>query len=122
MIDPLALLPEYSTDVIDSRHRLVIIASQRAKHLMQGAKPTIPAKFTKESTTALEETLHGRVPFLVGAEARQAMKTVKRGRETELARKTGVQTEEDSEEIKRELGVSYVDDSASSNEPEGEES
>lgn len=120
MIDPLALLPEYSTDTIDSRHRLVIIASQRAKHLMQGAKPTIPTKFTKEGTIALEETLQSRVPFLVGLEARQAMKTVKRGRETELARKTTVQAEEDSEEIKRELGV-YVDDSTPSHEPEGEE-
>lgn len=120
MVDPLALLPEYSSDRIDSRHRLVIIASQRAKHLMQGSKPRIPSKFTKESSIALEETLHGHVPFLVGAEARQAMKEVKRGRETALERKTSALTEEDSEEIKRELSVS-IDDSSPSEESEGEE-
>ena len=38
MIDMLSLLPEYTTDQFDSRHRLVLVAAQRAKHLIQGAK------------------------------------------------------------------------------------
>ena len=47
MMDMLALLPENSKDRYDSRHRLVIAASQRAKQIMQGSRLTIQTKFTK---------------------------------------------------------------------------
>lgn len=120
MIDMLSLLPESAHERFDSRHRLVIAAAQRAKHLMQGAKPVGPQRFIKETTVALDEVLHGQIQFLTGKEARQAIKESKRGREAELERPPIVESPEDAREIKKELSV-YVDDSAKGGEAEGEE-
>jgi DNA-directed RNA polymerase subunit omega len=110
MIDMLSLLPQYTSNEFDSRHRLVIVASQRAKHLTQGAKPAAPSRFTKETTIALDEVLRGHVKFLTGKEAREAMKEAKRGKEGETER-IAMMTGEDAREIKKELSV-YVDDTA----------
>jgi DNA-directed RNA polymerase subunit omega len=121
MQDMLSLLPEGADAKFDSRHRMVIAASQRAKYLIQGGRPTTPSKFKKETTVALEEVLHGQVEYLVGKDARQAMKEAKRVRETEIAR--GPLPEavaEDAREIKKELSV-YVDDTPKAPaSPEGE--
>ncbi|MGH7232697.1 MAG: DNA-directed RNA polymerase subunit omega [Nitrospiraceae bacterium] len=122
MIDTLALLPEGSQRRFDSRHRLVIAASQRAKHLMQGSRLGTTSKFTKETTIALEEVLQGKVEFLIGKEARQAMKEAKRVRDSDVERIAAVSpvVGEDAREIKKELSV-YVDDSTKPTEPETEE-
>lgn len=122
MIDTLSLLPEDSQRRFDSRHRLVIAASQRAKHLMQGAKLATATKFTKETTIALEEVLQGKIAFLTDKEARQAMKEVKRMRDGDVDRMAVISTGagEDAREIKKELSV-YVDDSEKATEPEAEE-
>ncbi|HEX9756728.1 MAG TPA: DNA-directed RNA polymerase subunit omega [Nitrospiria bacterium] len=93
----------------DSRYRLVIIGSQRAKQLMEGAKKITGSRYTKETTVALDEILLGKVQFLVGKEARLAYKEMKRIRE-EDARKRVFSEEEDTSEIKKDLSV-YVDDS-----------
>jgi DNA-directed RNA polymerase subunit omega len=108
MIDMLSLLPQYTPKEFDSRHRLVIVASQRAKHLAQGAKPTGPSRFTKETTAALDEVLRGKISYLTGKEARDAMREAKRGKEGETER-MAMMTGEDAKEIKKELSV-YVDD------------
>ena len=89
---------------------MVIIAAQRAKHLTQGAKPTGPQRFHKETTNALDEVLRGRVTYLTGKEARDAMKEAKRGKEGETER-LALMTGEGAKEIKKELSV-YVDDTA----------
>lgn len=120
MMDALSLLPEHSHERFDSRHRLVLAASQRAKHLLQGGKPLGASKFTKETTIALDEVLQGQIEFLTGKDARQAMKDAKRGRESEVERMAMTSTGEDAREIKKELSV-YVDDSPKAAEPEGEE-
>lgn len=117
MINPLSLLLESNQQRFDSRYRLVIAASQRAKHLLQGARPVGPPKFLKETTIALDEVLHGQVEFLTDKEARQA---IKRGKESEIERMVLPDTGEDAREIKKELSV-YVDDSAKPGESEGEE-
>lgn len=119
MIDMLNLLPQYTTDQFDSRHRLVIVASQRAKHLTQGAKPAGVSRFTKETTIALDEVLHGKVAYLTGKDARDAMKEAKRGKEGETER-IAMMTGEDAREIKKELSV-YVDDTAKPAEAPAEE-
>lgn len=119
MIDMLSLLPQYTTDQFDSRHRLVIVASQRAKHLTQGARPTGASRFTKETTVALDEVLRGKATYLTGKEAREAMKEAKRGKEGETER-LAMMTGEDAREIKKELSV-YVDDSAKPTAPSSEE-
>lgn len=119
MIDMLSLLPQYTQDQFDSRHRLVIVAAQRAKHLIQGAKSAGPSRFTKETTIALDEVLQGLSKYLVGKDARDAMKEAKRGKEGETER-MAMMTGEDAREIKKELSV-YVDDSVKPTAGEGEE-
>lgn len=129
MMDMLALLPENSKDRYDSRHRLVIAASQRAKQIMQGSRPTIQTKFTKETTVAIDEMVQAKLEYLIGKEARQAMKDAKRMRENEFERMasagtgtgigTGTTLGEDAREIKKELSV-YVDDSPKIQEVEPE--
>jgi DNA-directed RNA polymerase subunit omega len=120
MIDTLTRLAEYSRERFDSRHRLVIAASQRAKQLIQGARPLGMSKFLKETTIALDEVLEGHIPFLIGKDARQAMKEAKRGKDTEVERTVLTGSGEDVQEIKKELSV-YVDDSEKPQEAEGEE-
>ena len=120
MMDMLSLLPEYKQDQFDSRHRVVIVASQRAKHLIQGARQWGASKFTKEATIAVDEVLQGKVEFLIGKEARQAIKAAKRGKDSEAERLAMVDSVEDAHEIKKELSV-YVDDSDKTVEAEGEE-
>ncbi|HEU4685930.1 MAG TPA: DNA-directed RNA polymerase subunit omega [Nitrospira sp.] len=119
MVDMLSLLPQYSQEQFDSRHRLVIVAAQRAKHLLQGSRPFGSSKFTKETTIALDEVLRGEAKYLTGKEARDAMKEAKRGKEGESER-IAMMTGEDAREIKKELSV-YVDDTPKAPEPEAEE-
>ncbi len=109
MIDTQTLKPEYPPDQFDSRHRLVLVASQRAKHLIQGARQVGTSKFTKEATIAVDEVLHQQIRYLVGEEAREAMKEAKRGGQADAERMATV-AGEDAKEIKKELSV-YVDDS-----------
>ena len=59
---------------------------------------------------ALDEVLRGHVRYMVGKEARDAMKEAKRGKEGETER-IAMMTGEDAREIKKELSV-YVDDTA----------
>jgi DNA-directed RNA polymerase subunit omega len=108
MIDMLRLLPQYTPEQFDSRHRLAIIAAQRAKHILQGSRHA-PSRFTKETTIALDEVLREQINYLVGQEARDAMKEAKRGKEGEMER-VALMTGDDAKEIKKELSV-YVDDS-----------
>ena len=107
MIDMLRLLPQYTTGEFDSRHRLSIVAAQRAKHILQGSRHA-PSRFTKETTIALNEVLLGQVKYLVGQEARDTMKESKRSREGEMERVASM-SGDDVKEIKKELSV-YVDD------------
>lgn len=120
MIDAISLLPEYDHSQIDSRHRLVIATSQRAKHLMQGARPLGQSKYSKSTSIALDEMLHQKVAFLTGKEARQAIKEAKRGKDSEMERMAVAAAREDAREIKKELSV-YVDDSPKSVEAKEEE-
>ena len=107
MIDMLRLLPQYTTAEFDSRHRLVIVAAQRTKHILQGSRHA-PSRFTKETTIALDEVLRAQIKYLVGQEARDAMKESKRSREGEMERVASM-SGDDAKEIKKELSV-YVDD------------
>ncbi|MBK5282076.1 MAG: DNA-directed RNA polymerase subunit omega [Nitrospiraceae bacterium] len=107
MIDMLRLLPQYAPGEFDSRHRLAIIAGQRAKHILQGSRHGA-SRFTKETTIALDEVLRGQIKYFVGQEARDAMKEAKRGKDGEMER-IALITGDDAKEIKKELSV-YVDD------------
>lgn len=119
MVDMLSLLPQYTANQFDSRHRLVLVAAQRAKHLLQGSRSHGTSRFTKETTIALDEVLRGETTYLVGKEARDAMKEAKRGKEGETER-IAMMSGDDAREIKKELS-NYVDDTAKATGVEGEE-
>jgi DNA-directed RNA polymerase omega subunit len=63
-------LPVEHDKSIDSRFRLVVIASQRARELAFGAKPKIDTKYRKAPLIAIEETVTNQLEFSVGEEAR----------------------------------------------------
>ncbi|MDO8547123.1 MAG: DNA-directed RNA polymerase subunit omega [Nitrospirales bacterium] len=110
-MDALSLLPDYSKLSTESRSRLVIITAQRARQLMQGARPALPTKHTKPTTIALEEMLKGKIHFLVGKEAQKAMKDARKQRERELEKLTMAQVAgADAAEIKKDPSV-VADDS-----------
>ena len=110
-MDALSLLPDYSKLSTESRSRLVIITAQRARQLMQGARPALPTRHTKPTTIALEEMLKGKIHFLVGKEAQKAMKDARKQRERELEKLTMAQVAgAEAAEIKKEVSV-VADDS-----------
>jgi len=111
MTDIISLPITIQEDTIDTRYRLVIIASQRTKQLMQGAKPQIETKAKKPTTITLEEVLLGKIEFFTGKEARQALKDARRLKEEEAKVKALMpRPSEDVDELKKDLSV-YVDDS-----------
>ncbi len=110
MIDTLPLLPDDRTSKFDSRYRVVLVAAQRAKQLMRGGQQSQTSKFTKETSIALEEVLGDNVKYLMGEEARQALREAKKGLECEFEPALLAEADEDTKEIKQQLSV-YVDDS-----------
>jgi DNA-directed RNA polymerase subunit omega len=105
----LSLMPNH-IDELGSRSRLVIIAAQRARQLMEGSRPSIVSKHTQPTTIALEEVLNGTVKYVVGKEARDAFKHMRKEREDTLARLTIERVKPaDALEIKKDLSV-VVDD------------
>ena len=87
---------------IDSRFRLVILAAERAKLLMMGAKPVIdiPA-FKKETTIALYEIVMCEVQYLTGRDARKELRKAKTARALEGAKSAAERAKE--EEVKSEV-------------------
>ncbi len=110
MIDTLPLLPDDRDGKFDSRYRVVLIAAQRAKQLMRGTTPSQTSKFAKETSMALEEVLGDKVEYLMGQEARQALREVKRSLDGEFEPALLTEANEDTKEIKQQLSV-YIDDS-----------
>jgi DNA-directed RNA polymerase subunit omega len=105
----LSLMPNH-IDELGSRSRLVIIAAQRARQLMEGARPSIVSKHTQPTTIALEEVLNGTVKYVVGKEARDSFKLMRKRREDALAKLTIERVKPaDALEIKKDLSV-VVDD------------
>jgi DNA-directed RNA polymerase subunit omega len=110
-MDALSLLPQHHQTAFDSRYRIVLIAAQRAKQLVRGAEPEGTSKFTKDTSRALEEVLGGSVPYLVGDEAKQAIRDAKMASQRPIDPALYAQPDETAQEIKKELSV-YIDDTA----------
>jgi DNA-directed RNA polymerase subunit omega len=72
-VDIITLPIEYDKKKIESKYRLAVIASQRARELAFGAEARIAKKAKMISTTALIETLSGEIKFLTGEEAAEAL-------------------------------------------------
>ncbi len=110
MIDMLPLLPDERTGKFDSRYRVVLVAAQRAKQIMRGATHAQTSKFAKETSIALEEVLGDNVEYLMGQEAREALREARKSLDREFEPALLVEADEDAKEIKQQLSV-YVDDS-----------
>ena len=110
-MDALSLLPQHHQKEFDSRCRIVLIAAQRAKQLVRGGEPYLASKFSKDTSRALEEVLNGQVPYLIGQEAKEAIKSAKRANERPIDPALYAQPDENAQEIKKELSV-YIDDTA----------
>lgn len=108
-MDLISLMTGIDEMKIDSRYRLVIVTAQRARRLMQGSKPLVKSKFSKESTVALDETLQGKIEYLIGNEARASLEEA-RQREAAAKPKVLVSRTADADEIKKDL-TKYLDDS-----------
>lgn len=110
MTDMLPLLPDDKDRRFDSRYRVVQVAAQRAKQIMRSRKESPASKYTKATSMALDEVLHGNVPFLVGEEARLALRDSKRQTERGFDPALLAGGDEDAKEIQQQLSV-YIDDS-----------
>ncbi len=110
MIDMLPLLPDERAGKFDSRYRVVLVAAQRAKQIMRGATHAQTSKFAKETSIALEEVLGDNVEYLMGQEAREALREARKSLDREFEPALLVEADEDAKEIKQQLSV-YVDDS-----------
>jgi len=76
-MDLLSLLPQHHQQDFDSRYRIVLIAAQRAKQLVRSGDAGEKSKFIKETSRALEEVLQKQVPYLIGQDAKQAIRESK---------------------------------------------
>ena len=95
---------------MDSRFRMVVLATARARQIMRGARTVVPTRYLKTSTMALEELSECNVEYITGKEARKAIQddaaSVKTLQEIAPA---GAGSEEDEikKEIEKDLGI-YV--------------
>lgn len=107
---------------IDSRYRLVIVAAQRARQIMEGNGPAIQTRYTKATTIALEEFLEDKLEFFTGKEARLAQREAKRLREEELKHQAlRAREREIASEISKELSELVREDTQAKVEREAEE-
>lgn len=106
-MDILSLPIEIEDSKIDSRFRLVIITSQRAKTLSEGAKALITTKYKKNTTIALEESILDKLDYLTGEEAVKAKEIAKKlefkKKVTSMTKKEGM--EEELSELEKDLKV-----------------
>ena len=116
MIDTLPLLPGKKSRQFDSRYRVVHVAAQRTKQIMQSGQQVQTSKYAKETSVALEEVLRGDVDYLIGQEARQAIRESKRPQERGVVQALTAKNDEEAKEIQQQLDV-YIDDSPNVAEP-----
>jgi len=81
-MDVVSLPVDIEEAPIDSRFRLVIVAAQRARQLMEGSEALIePGIDRKETTIAIEEIVSNKLDILYGEEAVTALQEERRVRE-----------------------------------------
>lgn len=77
-MDLVTLPVEYDKKKIESRYRLVVIASQRARELSLGSKPKVQTKAKKVTTNAILESITGEIDYMTGEEAAIARERAER--------------------------------------------
>ncbi len=113
-MDIISVPAEFNKEKMDSRFRIVILAIQRARQLMRGAKPVISTNYTKESTIALEELMESSIDYVTGKEARTALLEAVTPKVSKGMKEEG-EGEEDNikKELEKDLGV-YMSESENS--------
>lgn len=110
-------LPIQAEDLqIDSRFRLVMAAAHRVRQINSGAKPLVDTRYHKNTSTALDEILRGKVDIISGEEARKLIATERAAQDAKRASDAGAEDVfvlrrkvEKREEIEAEL-KQYIDD------------
>lgn len=90
---------------IDTRFRLVILASHRVRDLADGQTPLVPPRSRKLSTIALDEASQGKLSCLVGEKARHAIDESRKRRALAAA----AEGESDLAELEKDLKI-YIHD------------
>ena len=105
---------------LDSRFRLVVLATERARQLMSGAKPGISTRYIKASTISLEELASCEFEYVTGKDARKAIQETIVKKELGGMGVAGEVAEEDEikKEIEKDLGV-YMPEAGGGTEAEG---
>jgi len=105
-MDIVSLPVEHDKEKVDSRFRLVVIASQRARELAFGAKPKVETKYRKAPLIALEEAIENKLEFSVGEEARAKIEESKKfDYKRFLEEKRRLAGPEDLSELEKDLRV-----------------
>ncbi len=102
----LSLPTDMDSAGVDSRYRLVVLAAQRARQMMDAGTSPGESRYTKVTTRALEEILQGTCEILRGEEARQAQREERRVRDALRVRTRGSEREESiAEAIRKDMNV-----------------
>ncbi len=121
-MDVISLPLEMGASNVDSRYRLVVIASERVRQLMEGGAPLVESRHTKPATVALQEILEGKLEILYGEEAVQVQREAKRSREALKKRAPFPSSEPGPDNmeqaLKKEMNA-YLEASAKQGEPSG---
>lgn len=112
-LDIITLPIELSSDIAESKFRLVHIAAQRVRQLAANEQPIVDSRSIKDTTLALEESLTGAFRIIVGAEARQAKEEfLKRQEEARLEEQLSAKEEEIRKELSAYLSEEHDEESA----------
>ncbi len=105
-MDIISLPVVYDKNNIDSKYRLVAIASQRAKELSLDAKPKIQTKSKRITSIAIEEAIDNKLDFITGEEARKAKEEASKFDYRKLLEESRkMATSEELSEIEKDLKV-----------------
>jgi len=100
----------------NSRYRLVVLATQRARQLMEGDKPSLVTRYAKPTTIALTEILSNKLEILHGKEALQHQHDARRMRDERKNRFLSPEREEElRREIKKDFSIYLSDTSGKEN-------
>ncbi len=114
-MDVISLPIEMGASPVDSRYRLVVIASQRTRQITEGGAPLVESRNAKPITLALQEILAGKLEILYGKEAVRAQNEAKRFSESLKRTPHPSERAPDTEKaLKKEMSA-YLEASAKEN-------
>lgn len=123
-MDIVSLPIDIEREKLDSRFRMVVLATGRARQLLRGTKPIISTKYIKSATIALEELSECHVEYVTGKEARKALQEDIASAKVKHeigGNVEGVEEDEVKKEIEKDLGIYVVEPGDNITGPESKE-